>query len=167
MEVSAKRVGGPGLWLKVVAFAAILAVVGVAVLALRRPAGEASSVLANGSVEATEIVLSAKIPGRLASVAFDEGNSVVSGAVVARIESDEVRAQLQAADAQVLAATAQVVAAENNVTELRRHSLEAGLAQSYAGATTTASITRASEAVTAAQHGVHAADAAFEKPEAT
>jgi HlyD family secretion protein len=135
----------------------------IGVLTLRRPAVQPTSVIANGSIEATEIVLSAKVPGRLSSVTVDEGDSVTRDAVVARIDSDDVRAQAQAADAQVMAAAAQIVTATANVTELHRQSLEASLAQSYAGAATSASIAQSVEAITAAQHGVHAAEAGFEK----
>jgi HlyD family secretion protein len=141
----------------------LIALAAVGAFVLRRPAGQAASVVANGSVEATEIVLSAKVPGRLSSVMVDEGETARTGMTLARIESDDVRAQAQAANAQVMAASAQVVAALTNVTDLQRQSLEASLAQSYASATTTSSIAQAVEAVTAAQHGVHAASAAFEK----
>jgi HlyD family secretion protein len=133
------------------------------VVALRRPAGEAAPILANGSVEGTEVVLSAKVPGRLLAVTEDEGATISSGAILVRMESDDVRAQAQAADARVTAAAAQVVASSVNIAELQRQVLEASLAQSYASASTTASITQAIEAVTAEQHAVHAATAAFVK----
>jgi HlyD family secretion protein len=152
----------PG-WLIATAAVALLFIGGFIVLALFRPASRDASITANGSVEATEIVLAAKVPGRLSAVSVDEGTTVSLGAVLARIDSDDVKAQLLAADAQVAAAGAQVVAASSNLTELQHQSLQASLAQSYATATTSASIAQAVEAVVAAQHGVHAANASFDK----
>ena len=145
------------------ALAVVAAVIAIGAFVIRRPLAEDAAVVANGSVEATEVVLSAKIPGRLRLVDVNEGDMVNQGAAVARIDSDEVRARAQAADAQVMAATAEIVGAESNVTELQHQSLEASLAQSYAGATTAASVAQAVEAVTAARHSLHAATAAFEK----
>ena len=163
MGVLAAKTYGRRTWFTATIAVSILIAAGSGAAVLLRPAPEATSVIANGSVEATEIVLSAKVPGRLTSVTVDEGVTVGAGEIVARIESDDVRAQVRAADAQIMAATAQVAAAQSNVTELQRQSLEASLAQSYAGSTATASIAQAADAVTAAQHGVHAAGAAFEK----
>ena len=151
-------------WVRIaVAIAILVVIVIVGALAFRRPTDSATSVVANGSVEATEIVLSAKVPGRLSAVNVDEGQTVALGAVVARIDSDDVLAQARAADAQVAAASAQVVSASINVTQVRRQSAEATLMQAYAGATTTATVAQALEAVATAQHGVHAANAALIK----
>ena len=50
------------------------------------PAGIAKS---NGRVEATQIDVSAKYPGRLKEVTVDEGDEVTAGQVIARISSPE------------------------------------------------------------------------------
>jgi HlyD family secretion protein len=56
----------------------------------------------NGRIEATQVDVSAKYPGRLATLTKDEGDEVTAGEVVATISSPETEAQLRAAQAQVL-----------------------------------------------------------------
>jgi HlyD family secretion protein len=58
----------------------------------------------NGRVEATQVDVSAKYAGRLATVTKDEGDQVTAGEVVATISSPETEAQLRAAQAQVIKA---------------------------------------------------------------
>jgi len=61
-------------------------------------------VKSNGRIEATQVDVSAKYSGRLATVNVDEGDEVTAGQVVATISSPETEAQLRAAEAQVLKA---------------------------------------------------------------
>jgi HlyD family secretion protein len=61
-------------------------------------------VKSNGRIEATQVDVAAKYPGRLATLTVDEGNEVTAGQVVATISSPETEAQLRAAQAQVLKA---------------------------------------------------------------
>ncbi len=65
------------------------------------PAGLASG---NGRLEATEVDVATKIAGRLAELGPREGDYVEAGAVVARLDADDLRAQLQAAEAQIVQA---------------------------------------------------------------
>jgi HlyD family secretion protein len=58
----------------------------------------------NGRIEATQVDVAAKYPGRLAKLTKDEGDEVTAGEVVATISSPETEAQLRAAQAQVLKA---------------------------------------------------------------
>jgi HlyD family secretion protein len=58
----------------------------------------------NGRLEATEVDVAAKYPGRLATVTVNEGDEVTAGQVVATISSPETEAQLRGAQAQVLKA---------------------------------------------------------------
>jgi HlyD family secretion protein len=58
----------------------------------------------NGRLEATEVDVAAKYPGRLATVTVDEGDEVTAGQVVATISSPETEAQLRSAQAQALKA---------------------------------------------------------------
>src|SRR5262245_50617126 len=53
----------------------------------------------NGRIEATEVDVSAKYPGRLATLTVNEGDEVTAGQVVATISSPETEAQLRAAQA--------------------------------------------------------------------
>src|SRR5262249_35013315 len=61
-------------------------------------------VKSNGRIEATEVDVAAKYPGRLATLTVNEGDEVTAGQVVATISSPETEAQLRAAQAQVLKA---------------------------------------------------------------
>ena len=58
----------------------------------------------NGRIEATQVDVSAKYPGRLATLTVNEGDEVTAGQVVATISSPETEAQLRSAQAQVLKA---------------------------------------------------------------
>ncbi len=61
-------------------------------------------VKSNGRIEATQVDVSAKYPGRLATLTVNEGDEVTAGQKVATISSPETEAQLRAAQAQVLKA---------------------------------------------------------------
>ncbi len=54
-----------------------------------------------GTVDANEVMVSAKIPGRLQTLAVDEGDSVQAGQLIAIIESDDLAAADKAAQATV------------------------------------------------------------------
>ena len=62
------------------------------------PAGIASG---NGRLEAIEVDVATKVAGRLSELGPHEGDWVEAGAVVARLDADDLKAQLQAAEAQV------------------------------------------------------------------
>jgi HlyD family secretion protein len=61
-------------------------------------------VKSNGRLEATQVDVSSKYPGRLATLTVNEGDEVTAGQVVATISSPETEAQLRGAQAQVLKA---------------------------------------------------------------
>ena len=61
-------------------------------------------VKSNGRIEATQVDVAAKYPGRLATLTVNEGDEVTAGQVVATISSPETEAQLRGAQAQVLKA---------------------------------------------------------------
>lgn len=65
------------------------------------PAGLASG---NGRLEATEVDVATKIAGRLAELGPREGDWVEAGSVIGRLDADDLRAQLRAAEAQVVQA---------------------------------------------------------------
>jgi multidrug resistance efflux pump len=52
-----------------------------------------------GTVDANEVVVSAKIPGRIQTLTVDEGQLVQAGQLIAVIESDDLSAARKAADA--------------------------------------------------------------------
>lgn len=83
---------------------AVLALLGVGYYAWthlradRLPAGFASG---NGRIEATEIDISSKVPGRLGDILVDEGDFVTQGQELARMDTVQLRAQLRQAEAQL------------------------------------------------------------------
>ncbi|MDC7789058.1 HlyD family efflux transporter periplasmic adaptor subunit [Rhodoplanes sp. TEM] len=95
----------------------------------RLPAGIVKS---NGRIEATQVDVAAKYPGRLARVTVDEGDEVTAGQVVATITAPEYEAQLRGAQAQVLRAkqalaeAVALIAQRKSDVEFTRTDLERG-----------------------------------------
>ena len=52
-----------------------------------------------GTVDANEVVVSSRIPGRLATLTVDEGDDVKAGQLIATIQSDDLAATRMAAEA--------------------------------------------------------------------
>jgi multidrug resistance efflux pump len=52
-----------------------------------------------GTVDANEVIVSSKIPGRIQNLAVQEGDSVKAGQLIANIESDDLAAATKAAEA--------------------------------------------------------------------
>jgi HlyD family secretion protein len=73
------------------------------------PPGFASG---NGRLEATDIYVATKYPGRVKEILFDEGDTVEAGQVVARMDTDELEARLKSAQAKVGEAQAQIRVAQ-------------------------------------------------------
>ena len=87
------------------------------------PEGIASG---NGRLEATEVDITTKYPGRLASLDAKEGDNVKAGQVLARMEVRELEAELRQAEAQVKQAQKQRSAAE---AFIRQRKSEVALAE--------------------------------------
>ncbi|MDR3468838.1 MAG: HlyD family efflux transporter periplasmic adaptor subunit [Xanthobacteraceae bacterium] len=73
-------------------------------------------VSSNGRLEAEQVDITSKYPGRIAQVLVEEGQMVDAGAVVVRLDAAETEAQLRAAEAQVRRATQAIDEAEHAVT---------------------------------------------------
>lgn len=58
-----------------------------------------SDLLLIGTVDANEVVVSSRIPGRIQTLTVDEGDDVKAGQLIATIQSDDLAAALQAAEA--------------------------------------------------------------------
>lgn len=71
----------------------------------------------NGRVEATEIDIAAKTPGRIRSILADEGDEVKAGQVLATIDVDALLAQRAQAIAQRQAALTSVQTAQAQVAQ--------------------------------------------------
>jgi len=92
------------------------------------PAGFASG---NGRIEAVEIDVSTKTPGRVMEILVREGDFVEVGQVLARMDTNVLEAQLREAEAQLRRAEIAVEAAGSTVTQRRaeRAAAEAVVAQ--------------------------------------
>ncbi|WP_440642789.1 HlyD family secretion protein [Bradyrhizobium sp. PUT101] len=92
------------------------------------PPGIASG---NGRIEAIEIDVSTKTPGRIREILVTEGDFVTAGQVLARMDTDQLEAQRRQAAAQLHRATVNVDTAKSLVTqrEAERESAVAVLAQ--------------------------------------
>ncbi|HCF2410393.1 HlyD family secretion protein [Pseudomonas aeruginosa] len=89
-------------WLSRVLVAAALVGVGLLVWQVSRPTGLGDGFASgNGRIEATEVDVAAKLPGRVAEIEVDEGDFVTAGDVVARMDTQVLEAQLAQAQAQV------------------------------------------------------------------
>lgn len=97
----------------------------------RAPAGIASG---NGRIEATEIDIAAKSPGRIKEILADEGDFVTAGHVLARMDTTQLEAQRRQAEAQLRRAIIGVDTAQSRVTqrEAERRANDATVAQRQA-----------------------------------
>src|SRR5215469_11822512 len=64
-----------------------------------RPALPAGFAGGNGRLEANQVFVSTKYPGRIAEVLFNEGDTVEAGQVIARMDTSALEAQLREAEA--------------------------------------------------------------------
>lgn len=100
-----------------------LAVLGVAVLAALawqtlKPAGLPEGFASgNGRIEATEVDVATKLPGRVAEILVDEGDFVKAGDVVAKMDTQVLQAQLAQAQAEVRRAQNAQLTAESLVAQ--------------------------------------------------
>jgi HlyD family secretion protein len=70
---------------------------------------------ANGRIEVTRVDIASKLPGRVSEIAVYEGDSVQKGALIARLDTAELRAQLAGAKAAVQRALASAGRAEADI----------------------------------------------------
>lgn len=78
------------------------------------PAGIFSS---NGRIEAEQVLVAAKLAGRVLAVLVEEGQTVDTGEVVARMDTSELEAQLAGAQAQVRRAEKSVAEAQAAIAQ--------------------------------------------------
>src|SRR5215471_4269506 len=71
----------------------------------------------NGRLEATQVDVAAKYPGRLATLTVDEGDEVTAGEVVGTISSPETEAKLREAQANLLKAKKSLAEAAANIAQ--------------------------------------------------
>ena len=77
--------------------------------------GEVETIGTTGVVEGTEVNLSSKVPGRISEFCCKEGDRVIAGHVVVRLESDDIKASVEQARAGILRAKADISSSEAGV----------------------------------------------------
>ena len=95
-------------------FSGILACLGGAALAWHfsaKPAATSGFASGNGRIEATEVLISTKLAGRLATVLAKEGDDVAQGQVLARMDTTVLEANLREAKAAIGQATSRKASA--------------------------------------------------------
>ena len=98
--------------------AAAIIAAGIVLWLLLRPADLPEGIVSgNGRIEATEIDISAKAPGRIADILADEGDLVKAGQVVAHMDVDVLNAQRAEAQAQLAQARTAVETAQSQVVQ--------------------------------------------------
>ncbi|WHS60112.1 HlyD family efflux transporter periplasmic adaptor subunit [Pseudomonas sp. G2-4] len=130
--------------------------------------------MGNGRLEATEVQIASKTPGRLAEVHVDEGDNVLKGQLLARMDTRTLEAQRNQAEAEVVRARENLAATEANVQlrqseqllahqELKRTQelFKRGYASAQVIDQQQARVDTANAAVTAARAQVSAATAAI------
>ena len=104
--------------LKVLAAVAVIAVIGALLWSELRPSGLGEGFASgNGRIEATEIDVATKNPGRVLEILADEGDFVQPGQVLARMDTDVLQAQLNQARAQVRQGENAILTAEAMVAQ--------------------------------------------------
>ncbi|MDD3472405.1 MAG: HlyD family efflux transporter periplasmic adaptor subunit [Syntrophaceae bacterium] len=85
----------------------------------------------NGRIEAVEIDVACKMPGRISAIFVDEGDFVKAGQVLAQMDTDVLKAQLREAEAQFNRAQSAVETAMSTVsqTEFEKAAAQSLLAQ--------------------------------------
>ena len=84
------------------------------VIGEKMPAG---IVKTNGRIEATQVDVAAKYPGRLVDITVEEGSEVKAGQVVGRVSSPEYEAQFRAAQSNVERAKQAMAEAESLIDQ--------------------------------------------------
>lgn len=95
MPINRKKVALGGLAVLIVVFAVFAAQY------FQEPGLPSGIAVGNGRLEATEVDITTKFPGRLAEVRVKEGDEVTVGQVLARMDVRELEADLHQAEAQV------------------------------------------------------------------
>jgi HlyD family secretion protein len=126
----------------------------------------------NGRIEATQVDVAAKYPGRLATLTVDEGDEVTAGQVVGTISSPETEADLRGAQQKVLqakqdfaAAVALIAQRKSDLTTARRD-YERGKSLVGEGWLTQQVFDQRRNKLESAEAGLNAADAQRDAAEA-
>jgi len=103
------------------------------VTVIRRGGDRADGVAASGTIEATQVSVASKIPGRIQRLHAGEGDEVRAGDLLVTVEGRELSAQITQAEAAVSAARARVAQARAALA-LQIRQVDAQVAQARAAA---------------------------------
>jgi len=87
------------------------------------------TVSASGTIEATEMDVSARVTGRIVRLLVDEGDTVKAGQVIAVLDQDDIRAQVKQARGSLVNATAKLQDLKNGTRAEQIRQARATLAQ--------------------------------------
>jgi len=107
---------------------ALVALLLIGWLLLRGRSSSSVAIDASGTIEATEADLGFQVPGRVADVLVKEGDAVVKGEVLARLDQEELTARRAAASGQLEAARAQLAELQRGARPQERTQAQAGAA---------------------------------------
>lgn len=136
---------------RILAAIALLAGVGYGVYRLFFYQPEPEGLFLSGRIEGYETDVSAKIGGKIASVAVREGNVVKPDQLLVRIDDAELRAQLQGATAQVRAAEERLQRARQQLPILQAQLQQANLITQQADQESQGRVAEAENALAAAR----------------
>ncbi len=105
-------------WTIRTAVVALVAIAGVLAWQALQPKGLPNGFAGgNGRIEAVEIDIAAKIPGRIADILVKEGDFVTAGQILARMDTATLEAQRREAEAQLKRAEIGIATAQSRVTQ--------------------------------------------------
>ncbi len=126
----------------------------------------------NGRLEAEQVLISAKFAGRVLQVLVEEGQTVEQGAVIARMDTAELDAQLSGAEAQVRRAEKAMTESQAAITQresevvLAHQEYERAATLSARGYGTVQSLDQRRSQMNVAEGAKRAAQASFDQAQA-
>jgi HlyD family secretion protein len=97
----------------------IVVIVIVGLIFYRMKDDKETSIVTSGIVEGTEVNISSKAPGRVLEICCNEGDAVVKGGIVVKLESDELAASVKQAEAGTARAEAEIKVSESAIEGAR------------------------------------------------
>ncbi|HVJ02459.1 MAG TPA: HlyD family efflux transporter periplasmic adaptor subunit [Sphingomonas sp.] len=144
-------------WLVRGLIVAVVAVAGWALWSLLQPSGLPEGIAAgNGRLEAVEIDIASRAPGRIRDITAVEGQLVKAGEVVAHMDTEVLAAQRAEAEAQLAEAQNAVLIAETQIAQRRSERAAAYAVVRQRGAELTAARKRLGRSETLAREGATA-----------
>ena len=115
--------------------------------------------MVSGRIEGDEAVIASRSVGRVVEVTVREGDTVQTGAILARISDDAVNARVAAAQSTLSQAGARLQAAQRQIPVLQEQSNQTGLRVDQAAADFSGRASEAQAKMTASDAGVRRAQA--------